>query len=677
MTEEANLKATYSPGKSGGTYGLPLGAKLFVPEGLCSKKDTITCRVAPPSQRWQHLPSFPGEYLTSEIYTLTGTVNMKRTVIIQLPYYQVTETMSDLNVKGKWKDEVTWVDVGFLKKDDEASPCVELEIDRLGSFVVTIKPRQEPFTLTPNGCLYNARINRHFSVRFPKRAVDTTINYTIQITPIPEDRVNFAKENFPMECADMLVVTEIVDVRPDVHCNFRRPATVKLPLPAGVEVEGDSADDIVVLHKLQGGWEWVEAKYKYTRCTVSFDVKNPSRFCVMKAKPGREKKMREAMTVLEERLGKENGQVGIFLSLKEKSWMAVVEAYPEMSSQVKVDSRQDKGFRFVKKVEVPNGVMNGKGAFSRRPPPPLKDFRAKEIDGFEMFDGLVWSVEVKDDIKVSDESDLGQNSELQYFKYLKESYRRFVIEPSSEEERDLRGTITLTPVGVEDAKTKEQLTMTFHIDIPEETVRDYFKPEPVPEEPEPEKPKLTFDLPALTPTPKVTAPPPSPIKYRTISSTVMDRLTKTIRRPRMQISLDPGRLYDKYRRIGFVRPPVMAEREAKVLTGRSLMTLSKVVSEGLTLAVHLDLPDSTITGIGFDAIANGMGMSDVTYKILLYWKRTCKDKRDGAVEKLIEALRGMGRHGVADIVQEQHRENKELTTDCFLLAAAAGTSLAQ
>ena len=41
---------------------------------------------------------------------------------------------------------------------------------------------------------------------------------------------------------------------------------------------------------------------------------------------------------------------------------------------------------------------------------------------------------------------------------------------------------------------------------------------------------------------------------------------------------------------------IAAEKEAKVLTGKSLMALSRVVNEGLTLAVHLELPDSTITG---------------------------------------------------------------------------------
>ena len=96
------------------------------------------------------------------------------------------------------------------------------------------------------------------------------------------------------------------------------------------------------------------------------------------------------------------------------------------------------------------------------------------------------------------------------------------------------------------------------------------------------------------------------------------------------------------------------------------MTLSKLVPEGLTLAVHLDLPDSTITGLGFDAISNGLGMVDVTYKILLYWKRQMKDKKDGAVNALSLALRDMGRDDIATVVTERHKQNKDLTMDCFI-----------
>ena len=82
-----------------------------------------------------------------------------------------------------------------------------------------------------------------------------------------------------------------------------------------------------------------------------------------------------------------------------------------------------------------------------------------------------------------------------------------------------------------------------------------------------------------------------------------------------------------------------------------------------------------MAGIGFDALANGRTMAEVGYRILLYWKRTRKDKRDGAVQHLIQGLRSMGKNAIADIVQERHRENKELTMDSFLMAAVQGVNI--
>jgi hypothetical protein len=82
-----------------------------------------------------------------------------------------------------------------------------------------------------------------------------------------------------------------------------------------------------------------------------------------------------------------------------------------------------------------------------------------------------------------------------------------------------------------------------------------------------------------------------------------------------------------------------------------------------------------LAGIGFDALSNGRDMTDVGYRILLYWKRMQRDKKDAAVNQLLAALRSMGKEGVAQIVQEQHQANKELTVECFLSAAVAGVNI--
>ena len=111
-------------------------------------------------------------------------------------------------------------------------------------------------------------------------------------------------------------------------------------------------------------------------------------------------------------------------------------------------------------------------------------------------------------------------------------------------------------------------------------------------------------------------------------------------------------------------------RESRVLSGRSLMTLAREVEQGLTLAIHLDISDSAITGMGFDALANGLSLVDITYRILLLWKRRTARHKERQIELLAEAMAEMGRHDIAAIVLERHQENMELTPDCFDVSSA-------
>ena len=252
---------------------------------------------------------------------------------------------------------------------------------------------------------------------------------------------------------------------------------------------------------------------------------------MVKSKPQRQKKMQEAVTVLEERMGKETGQVNVFLSLRPKSWMAVLEVFPQEQADDKLHTREAQGFSVVSKVEEERPVTS-QTSFSRRPPPP-KEFRPKQLTSFELYDGLTWAVTVTDDLEVSSDCDFVNNEQLVYFKYLKESYRCLELHPATEEERELRGTIVLTPMGVADPSLKEKLTLTFHVDIPERTVRDFFyvpEPEPVPE---PQvKPKL--DLPLLPEPEPLPRTLPRTERPRTFSLSALERLTQPVRRPNIR-----------------------------------------------------------------------------------------------------------------------------------------------
>ena len=95
------------------------------------------------------------------------------------------------------------------------------------------------------------------------------------------------------------------------------------------------------------------------------------------------------------------------------------------------------------------------------------------------------------------------------------------------------------------------------------------------------------------------------------------------------------------------------------------MTLAREVEQGLTLAIHLDISDSTITGMGFDALANGLSLVDITYKILLLWKRRSSRLKDRQVDMLTEAMEEMGRKDLSDLIAERHKLNLEITPDCL------------
>ncbi|XP_060067981.1 uncharacterized protein LOC132548173 [Ylistrum balloti] len=641
LDDDPHLKVTYTPGKKGGSYGLPVGAKLVVPEGLFGKKDSITCQVAPPAQRWRHCPVLTTyEHMTSEIFVLTSTLQtLKKNIIVQIPFYQIDPEHNELNVKGKWKDENEWVNVGFLKKEDSSTPCVELEIDRLGIFVVTFTPKRELFDVTPQGCLYNAHISRYISIRFPKKAADKSFQCAIQITPISPDKLELAKDFYPTELCDLVQTTEFIDLIPSIPCNFRRAATVKLPLPGGVEVEDESSNTIGVFQKTEKGWELVESKYKYTRTTVTFDVKSLSRFCIVQTKPDRAKRVLAAVPIVEGRSDKEKGEVIAFLNIQEKLWFVVLECFPQSKTETRIKEMKDRGFKHIgKQILRREEVVENKG-FRRSQP---KQNKVKEIQGFELFDGMKWTMEVVEDIKVSFDSDYMENKDFQYFRHLPDSCRKFIIEPKNNDEKAISGAINLIPLNMEgDARMKEASTFTLKIDIDEEAVKAYFRPEFVPEEPEPVKEKPNLDLLMMNTVKEEKPLIPTIPKFKPLPATVMERLMKTSRKP------------------------IIVEKESKTISGKSLRTLSRLVPEGLTLAVHLDLPDSTITGLGFDAISNGLSMADVTYKILLYWKRQMKDKKDGAVDRLSTALRDMGRGEVATVVNQCHKDSKELTLDSF------------
>lgn len=60
-------------------------------------------------------------------------------------------------------------------------PLMEFSTDKLGVFVATVQPRVERLTVTDQGLLYNAKLNRYISLRFPKKSIDRNMNVEIKV----------------------------------------------------------------------------------------------------------------------------------------------------------------------------------------------------------------------------------------------------------------------------------------------------------------------------------------------------------------------------------------------------------------------------------------------------------------------------------------------------------------
>ena len=236
------------------------------------------------------------------------------------------------------------------------------------------------------------------------------------------------------------------------------------------------------------------------------------------------------MPILEERVSKEKGEVLVFINLQEKFWVVILECFPLSRKEERIAERKNKGFNYVERSppsKEDNDVKNP--MFNRRRPPPIRG-KQQETAAFEINDGMKWGIEIADDIKCSFDSDYMDNKELQYFKFLPESYRRFVIEPKNNDEKDLIGNVTFVPLNINDPLAKMASTLRFKVDINEEAVKAYFRPEYVPEEPviEKQKPKIEFDL-SIKEEKKEEAP--FVPKFKPLPSQVMERLMRTSRKP--------------------------------------------------------------------------------------------------------------------------------------------------
>lgn len=119
-----------------------------------------------------------------------------------------------------------------------------------------------------------------------------------------------------------------------------------------------------------------------------------------------------------------------------------------------------------------------------------------------------------------------------------------------------------------------------------------------------------------------------------------------------------------------------SKKESAVMTDGSLAILAREIGgeklNGLLLAMYLNLPNTTIVNAANNASPCGLiDATDVikieaTTALLLEWKslrQSLKEKEK--VKELERALREMGKTETADVINDKHANNIELTSDAF------------
>lgn len=654
--------------KKGGECRTLDGAVLVVQSGSYNpRKDALTYSRVPATERHLHVPSLkPDETLWSEVYALGGKSRLlKAGVLVVLPVRPLRHfDVQDMHLRVRCAGEETWQYCDFAKSEKLGRPCIEFPLAKAASFVVTASPKTETFVVTDQGLLYNAKISHYVSIRFPKKSIDANqMEFSIQIRPLEPLKMALMKEELSDEVGDFVAGSDFYDiVGPQTF--FKRPLTVKLGLPAeGFDEE--HADCIALLRKSadgSGGWTLVDEQLKFTKTTVTFSTSHLGRFIVARAKPKRTQRLASMLATVELRNARVRCAVVASLRREKKSWTLWVDAAPLDAVASAVARRESVGAACVDRAdaralrgqlesdEAPadgdgfrgaaGGRFAGRYYRSRKQQPQAK----KENTYLALADSAAAAVriEVCGDIQIVGEEESGPGQhELLFCEALRESARAFAVQPrKSDYIAAAAGVVNVYFVERENASGGggSELARSISIPIDAQSIDDYYRPDVVVAAPEPTP--MEVDAVARPPTPEEPPRPelPRPVRLKPVSAHL-------------------ARLAESKRAAA---KPV---KEPRVLSGKSLQALSAYVTEGLSLAVHLGISESVITGIGFDALSNGLGLPEVTYRMLLRWKRSGRASGAERVGQLSEALKAIGRVDVAALVWECHARCQELTVD--------------
>ena len=202
------------------------------------------------------------------------------------------------------------------------------------------------------------------------------------------------------------------------------------------------------------------------------------RFCVVKVKQGRHRRMKEAVAVLEDKCNKIAGCISLFTSFEDKLWTAAVVCYPRSESHSVEELWEKRKFKMVHPLAKKEPEKTTYFDI------PGKRFEHYKYNDPEFFDGLSWTINIEGNLKLRTSST--KEFKILFYSHLKEHYFVFALEPANDQFTQLLAHLTVTPDDIVDEEERTKLTGFFTLEVTAEQTEAYTYVEQVEEDVETE-----------------------------------------------------------------------------------------------------------------------------------------------------------------------------------------------
>uniref|UniRef100_A0A1I8JKF9 SHR-BD domain-containing protein n=1 Tax=Macrostomum lignano TaxID=282301 RepID=A0A1I8JKF9_9PLAT len=654
------------PGKRGGRYQLPDGGCLTIPEaGGFSRNDSITVSSVQPTELSDFTVRLAEmERLVSPVYQLASpSVRSLRCQLalklpLKLPEGEPSQ-FSRLRLLHRGSGGgAPWKELPASNLEADYS-SIRVDTRSLGTYMMLLSPVEETFQISPNGGLIDFRIDQCVSLRVPKNAFPVPRLFKLRILPFTDKGAALARQLRRSETMDIAALTPMYSFRcDDDHDHaaedddatpIRRGVTVKLPLPAWLRdsERKEATARLAVAFRLDAdvGGQWTlldlkRASPRLTRTTVSFESKQlAARFCFVDAIPARLPRAVLGLQHLEALNTGRPGQLNLFIAFDRRRWALCVRcaALPEGAADASsataagagpIDGQDVLRWQLLPPLQ-PTGARVDRAVRAGRQNAAsvAAAAAAAEMTKSEQLllrEGDSFSVELTGDFQLQQtpDSQAGDRVSFQYhqrfadnpvvfelvptdrtvtivsdfFSYLlelaedegdrKETAEAKLVDKAGNETLTFRGSIKLLSSAGK-VLSNHEFSVGFH------ALKQY------------------LDL----------KPPPPPPPPAALDSENADEAAGSA-----------GNRQDDQQKPGDGREP-------RALSRRSLQTLAEQIQQGVTLAAELGIPESAVSALGFETISTrgaGGSSSNFTFRVLLYWKRTCAAPERGS---LVDQLR--------------------------------------